>query len=147
MDNKLQISKKIKINASRAKVWEILTSENNIEKWLGVKTKCEWATDSKIEFHFSWEGKSYIDKGVILEFEPENSFSYSYWSIFSGVPDSKENYSVIKFTLDTGNGQTELTLSHSNFSNQTMYEHSDTNWDDSLATIKKLAELESRDDK
>ena len=140
MDSKLIIKKEKQINADTKKVWGILTEPKNIEKWLGVKVQSNWTPKSDITFSFTWGGKDYNDKGVIIQFEKEKIFSYSYWSAFSGLPDTLENYSKIEFLLEpTKNGVT-LKLTHSDFATEIMYKHSDKNWEETLNEIKNIAE-------
>lgn len=134
------LKKQRQINAGASQVWSVLTSPGNIEKWLGVKTKSDWTQGSEVLFSFSWDGKEHTDKGHILEFERDSLFTYSYWSVFSGLPDKVENYSKIEFRLSADGQNTILELTHSDFSSETMFKHSDENWEESLDTIKALAE-------
>lgn len=136
------IEKKRVIDAEIIRVWNVLTSPSHIEQWLGVKTESEWKEGGSIMFKFSWNGKNFIDKGVILAFEENEIFSYSYWSSLSGLPDAEDNYSKITFNLQSDGNTTKLMLTHTHFATETMYEHSDKNWEESLDTIKQLAESE-----
>jgi uncharacterized protein YndB with AHSA1/START domain len=140
MDTTLIIKKERLINANTETVWNVLTNPVEIKKWLGVQTESDWTPGSEISFSFSWDGKDYTDKGKIIQFENEKIFSYSYWSVFSGLPDAPENYSKIEFVLvPTENGIT-LKLTHSDFATETMYKHSVKNWNETLDLIKKLCE-------
>jgi hypothetical protein len=80
------------------------------------------------------------DKGTILDFNAEKTLRYDYWSGFSGLPDSPENYSIITFELAPNDNSTILTLTQTNFANETMYTHSENNWDATLDIMKKFAE-------
>jgi len=140
MDTTLTIKKERQINADTQKVWTVLTNSEYIEKWLGVKTQSKWTPKSDITFSFTWDGKEHIDKGVIIQFEKEKVFSYSYWSVFSGLPDKPENYSKITFELEKTEKRTTLKLSHSDFATEKMYQHSDKNWEETMNEIKKIAE-------
>jgi uncharacterized protein YndB with AHSA1/START domain len=140
MNTELVIKKEKYINAAASKVWSVLTDPVNIEKWLGTKTLSEWTPGSDITFSFNWEGKDYTDKGKIIRFEKEKVFSYSYWSVFSGLPDEPKNYSKIKFELLPTDNVTILKLTHSDFAAETMYQHSDNNWEETLNEIKKISE-------
>ena len=141
MSTSQEIKKERQIKASSQKVWDILTHPDNIEKWLyGTRVKTDWKPDSDIIFSFTWNGKEYNDKGTVLEFEPEKRFSYNYWSELSGIPNKPENYSVITFELAPDDTGTLLKLTHTNFATKTMYEHSDSNWEEALNLIKTLSE-------
>lgn len=140
MNSTFVIKKERLINSETKKVWKVLTAPRYIEKWLGVKAESEWTLHSEIAFSFNWDGKDYVDKGVIIRLEKEKAFSYKYWSGFSGLPDKIENYSIIEFQLAPAKNGTTLKLTHSNFVTETMYKHSDKNWEETLNEIKKLSE-------
>jgi uncharacterized protein YndB with AHSA1/START domain len=140
MKKDLVLKKERQINASPSKVWEVLTSNQWIEQWLGVQMITDWQPGSAIAFKFEYKDKEIIDKGTVVHFEPEKKFSYTYWSVFSTTEDVPENYSVITFDLIAGKNATVLTLTQTNFATKLMYTHSDKNWEDTLDTIKKLAE-------
>lgn len=137
-----RIEKERVIDAEVARVWDILTNPTFIEQWLGTKTESEWKQGSPITFTFSWDGKNFTDKGEIVAFDENRKFSYTYWSSLSGLPDTEDNYSKITFDLQSDGKATKLMLTHIDFANETMYEHSDTNWDESLEVIKQIAERE-----
>ena len=140
MKKDLILKKERQIAASPSKVWEVLTGNQWIEQWLGVQMITDWKPGSPIAFTFVYKDKEIIDKGTILQFEPEKKFSYTYWSVFSTTEDVPENYSVITLDLMPDESATVLTLTQSNFATKLMYTHSDKNWEETLDTIKKLAE-------
>src|SRR5215831_12593852 len=92
------LKKSIHINASTSKVWDALVNPAIIKQWLfGTNTISDWKVGSPIYFTGEWQGTAYKDKGTILQFEKEKVFQYNYWSGFSGLPDTIENYSIITF--------------------------------------------------
>lgn len=136
------IKKERVIGAETTRVWDVLTNPSYIEQWLGTKAESEWKKDSPITFKFSWNGKDFIDKGKIITFEENRTFSYTYWSSLSGLPDVQDNYSKITFDLQSDGNATKLMLTHTDFATESMYEHSDKNWEESLNAIKQIAENE-----
>lgn len=135
------LNKTISINAPTSEVWNALTNPDLIKEWLfGTKVISDWKVGTSILFTGNWQGTDYTDKGTILKFDIEKAFQYNYWSGFSGLPDSPENYSVITFALTPNGNTTMLTLTHSNFATETMYEHLDKNWDATLELMKKIIE-------
>ena len=136
------LKKTININAPTSKVWSALTNPDLIKEWLfGTKVISDWKVGSQILFTGNWQGTDYADKGTILRFDIEKVFQHNYWSGFSGLPDSPENYSVITFKLTQNGNTTILTLTQqSNFATETTYEHSDKNWDMTLELLKKIIE-------
>jgi uncharacterized protein YndB with AHSA1/START domain len=133
--------KTVNINATPKKVWEALTKSKIIKKWLfGTNVISDWKPGSSIFFTGNWQGTEYKDKGTILQLEKEKVFQYNYWSSFSGLSDTSENYSSISFELTPVPAGTQLTLKHSHFPTETGYEHSDKNWDATLALMKEIIE-------
>ena len=133
--------KTVDINASTKKVWEALTEPQLIKQWLfGTNVISDWKVGSPILFTGTWQGTEYKDKGTILQLEPEKIFQYNYWSGFSGLPDTIENYSIITFELFPKTNCTQLTLTQSNFPTEIGYEHSDKNWNGTLALMKSIIE-------
>lgn len=131
----------LKIETPVSQVWEALTNPAKLKQTMfGCDVITNWKIGSKILFKGNWEGNEFVDKGTILDFQEGKSYEYDYWSNFSGLPDLPENYSINKFQLDKSDNGTILSLEQSNFATQTMYEHSDKNWDIALNSLKELAE-------
>ena len=77
------------ISAPASRVWEALTNPELIKKYLfGTQAVSDWKEGSSLEFKGEWEGKKYLDKGIILKSEPEKLFQYTYLSSFSNLPDA-----------------------------------------------------------
>ncbi len=136
------LEKTISINAPTSKVWNVLTNPDLIKEWLfGTNVISDWKVGASILFTGNWQGTDYADKGTILKFDIDKVFQYNYWSGFSGLPDSPENYSVITFELTAKDNTTTLTLTQSNFATETAYNHSDKNWEVTLQLMKKIIEI------
>lgn len=133
------LEKSIEIEEAPAAVWEVLTRPEWIERWLGTRVRSRWQVGEPIAFEYSWEGKTFEDKGVVRELRREEVFAYTYWSGFSGLPDEPHNYSLITFQLTPNRGGTTLALRHEQIANERMRDHSDRNWDETLRTIRDLA--------
>ena len=141
MKNELLVRKTVKINAEPAKVWDSITNPKMIKKYLfGTKVISTWKVGSEIIFEGNWEGKKFKDKGVIEKLEIEKIFQYTYWSIFSGLDDKKENYSLVTFEISSDGKITKLTVSQKGFANKTLQEHSDKGWRNVLQKIKDILE-------
>ncbi|MGI0057021.1 MAG: SRPBCC domain-containing protein [Nitrosarchaeum sp.] len=141
MKNDLLVRKTVKMNVDVSKVWNALTSPKMIKKYLfGTKVITDWKVDSKIIFQGNWEGKKFRDKGIIKKFEIEKLFQYTYWSVFSGLEDKKENYSLVTFELSGDDKTTKLTVSQKGFVDKATQEHSDKGWSMVLQKIKELLE-------
>lgn len=141
MKNELVVKKTVKICADSSKVWDAITNPKVIKKYLfGTKVISTWKVGSEIIFEGSWEGKKFRDKGIIEKFEIQKLFQYTYWSIFSGVEDKKENYSLVTFELSGDGKTTKLTVSQKGFADKTLQEHADIGWRTVLQKIKVLLE-------
>jgi uncharacterized protein YndB with AHSA1/START domain len=135
------LNKTISINAPTSEVWNALTNPSLIKEWLfGTNVISDWKVGSPLLFTGTWQGTEYRDKGTIVQLEKEKVFQYNYWSGFSGLADSIENYSTITFELAGGNNSTQLTLTQANFPTEEAYEHTAQNWDATLELMKKIIE-------
>jgi uncharacterized protein YndB with AHSA1/START domain len=131
----------VTIDASVARVWDALTNPDLIKKYFyGSKAVTDWKVGSPIEFIGEWEGKTYVDKGVILKNEPEKLFQYTYFSSFSNLPDVPENYNNITYELHDEAGQTVLNVKQENIENEEKRQHSEKGWGDVLHNLKQLLE-------
>lgn len=141
MEEEKILLKTLDINAIPRTVWNALTNPEIIKEWLfGTNVISEWKAGSPILFTGIWQGTEYKDKGNIIRFETEKVFQYNYWSHFSGLADSPENYTVITFELLPISTGTRLTLRQTNFPTKEGYEHSDKNWDATLQLMKSIIE-------
>jgi uncharacterized protein YndB with AHSA1/START domain len=131
----------ITIDASAARVWDALTNPDLIKKYFyGSKAVTDWKVGSPIKFIGEWEGKTYEDKGVILQSEPEKLFQYTYLSSFSTLPDVPENYANITYELYEEDGHTTLNVKQENIEDEEKRKHSETGWKDVLQNLKNLLE-------
>ena len=129
------------ISAPASRVWEALTNPELIKKYLfGTQAVSDWKEGSSLEFKGEWEGKKYLDKGIILKSEPEKLFQYTYLSSFSNLPDLPENYSNVTYELYEENGETILNVKQENVANEAARQHSQKNWEYVLKTLKELLE-------
>lgn len=142
MRNDLIVSQSIDINASPARVWDVLTTPDLIKEYLfGTETVTDWKIGSEIIFQGEYGEQTYRDKGVILENVPNKLLSYSYWSGFSGLEDKPENYSTVTYTLRAENdNQTEFTWTQQGYATEEGYNHSVNGMSDFLKQIKEIAE-------
>lgn len=140
MSSHLIINKERHINADPKTIWDVLTAPTTDWNGVTIETRSDWKPNSAIVFSFIWDGKEYADRGIIIEVEPERLFTHTYWSAFSGLPDTEENYSIVQYELVPTDGKTILKLTHSNLATETMYEHSDKNWEDTLDKLKEECE-------
>jgi uncharacterized protein YndB with AHSA1/START domain len=131
----------ILISAPAAAVWDALTNPAIIKQYLfGTEVVTDWKVGHPILYRGSWEGTPYEDKGTILKLEPETTLLCSYWSSFSGLPDSPENYQNVAYELERVDGKTRLTISQDNIPSEEGKNQSEQNWSMVLEGMKKLLE-------
>lgn len=129
------------ISAPAARVWDALTNPDIIKQYFfGTQAISEWKEGSPLEFKGEWEGKKYVDKGIILKSEPEKLFQYTYFSSFSNLPDLPENYANITYELNEDDGETTLTVKQENVADEEARKHSEQNWVHVLKSLKDLLE-------
>ena len=109
---------------------------------MAPRSAAGWKPGTPVKFSGEWEGKTYEDKGTVLEAVPSKRLKYNYWSSISGIEDKPENYANITFTLDEQNGKTILTVHQDNIPDEKMREHSEANWKMVLNQMKQLLEKE-----
>ncbi|GBQ29716.1 hypothetical protein AA12717_3349 [Gluconacetobacter sacchari DSM 12717] len=134
-------SASISINASRAEVWDALTSPPLIERYFfGTKLTTDWQVGAPTIFCGVYQGQSYEDRGTVLEFEPRSGLSYSYWSRFSGTEDLPEARLIIRYRLDEENGRVTVTMTTANCATAEQADHAARNWEIVLRGLKTLVE-------
>ena len=129
------------IKTSADKVWNALTDPEMIKKYMfGATVISDFKKGSNIVWKGEWKGKSFEDKGVILEVKPNSKLEYSHYSPLTGQPDIPENYHTVTIELSEENNQTIVTLSQDNNANEQAKEHSETNWTEMLKGLKAVVE-------
>jgi uncharacterized protein YndB with AHSA1/START domain len=127
--------------ATPAEVWDALTNPEKIKVYLfGTETISNWKAGSPIIFRGEWEGKAYEDKGTILEIEEEKLLKYNYWSSFTGLPDSPENYFIITYQLEFVGNSTQFTVIQGEFKSKEALDHFTHNWNSVMDTMKGMME-------
>jgi uncharacterized protein YndB with AHSA1/START domain len=141
MDKSLILEKTVVIESSADKLWFALTDRETIKKYFfGTEAISDWRVGSSLIFQGEFEGKTYQDKGNILEAEPGKLLKYNYWTGWSGLADEPENYSIVTYSLSSSGNQTTVKLRQEGFANKEAYEHAQGGWDAVLGNLKKLLE-------
>jgi len=141
MEKRFTAKAGITIKAPASKVWEALTNPALIQQYLfGTQVTTDWQVGSPITYRGEWQGKTYEDKGKILQIEPERLLVSTFWSSLSGLADTPENHNTIRYELSNAVGGTRLTITQDNNATQADADHSAQNWNMVLDGIKKLLE-------
>jgi uncharacterized protein YndB with AHSA1/START domain len=142
MNKELSMSKSAKINAGTDEVWDALTNPDKIKEYLlGAETVTDWKVGHPVVFKGEYQGKSYEDKGTILQNKEPSVLQYNYWTGLSGLEDKPENYSVVTFELDQlGDDKTLLSWTKEGFSTVEEQLACGPALEESLVKIKELVE-------
>jgi uncharacterized protein YndB with AHSA1/START domain len=128
------------IKASISKVWDALTNPVVVKQYFfGSNLQTDWKVGEPILWTGEYEGKFYIDKGVVLEFEACRRLSYSYLSSWSGLVDEPKNYLLVKYEVKEKDGNTLLTIIQSNYDEEKAT-HTFENWATVVNGLKKIIE-------
>ena len=130
------------INASPERIWEVMTLPENIKVYLyGTQVSTDWQAGSPIEFKGEYNGQTYLDKGNVLKNEMPHLLQYNYWSGFSGMEDTPNNYAVVTYKIEaTPNGHCQFTWHQQGFSSEEGKCHTEEGLKKMLVQIKELAE-------
>ena len=107
--------------------------------FFGSNQETDWNVGSKILWTGEYEGTTYVDKGIVLEFLPNKKLSYSYLSSWSGLDDKPENYLLVIYEVKPVEVGTELTIIQSNY-DEDKAKHSAENWATVIDGLKKIVE-------
>lgn len=142
--NDLIVNKTVYINTPPARVWQFLTIPKLMKEWMfpeEIDILTDWQVGSPIVIRGALHGVPFENKGVVLQFEPEQVLKYSHLSSASRLPDEPASYSFIEFRLTAvTESQMALTLILSNFPTQVIYQHLAYYWNVTLELIKRKPE-------
>jgi len=131
----------ITIDAPASHVWEALIDPVAIEKYMfGSRVTSEWKVGSTIVYAGEFEGTAYEDHGRILDLRPGKLMRSTHFSPLGGTQDIPENYHTLTWTLEEGDDQTTVTLTQDNNETEQAAQHSEANWQQVLAGLKKVVE-------
>lgn len=140
MNTKYQSNYKTIINAPISKVWDALTKPEIVKEYFfGSNQETDWKVGSPIIWTGEYEGTTYIDKGIVQEYEPNKKLTYSYLSSWSGLEDKPENYLLVTYEVREVDGATELTISQTNYDEEKA-NHSESNWAIVIDGLRKIVE-------
>jgi uncharacterized protein YndB with AHSA1/START domain len=141
MKKNLIATASIDIHATGEKVWKALVDPKAIKQYMfGTNVISEWREGSPIVWRGEWQGKSYEDKGVILQLLPGRTIQYSHFSPLSGMPDKPENYHTVTIELSGTGNESNVRLTQDNNETKEDRDHSAEIWGMMLSALKKFLE-------
>jgi uncharacterized protein YndB with AHSA1/START domain len=122
------------------KVWDALTNPEMVNKYFfGSQLETTWEVGTSIIWKGEYEGKMYLDKGLVLEYIPNKELSFSYLSDWSGREDKPENYLQIRYEVMELDNDTQLRITQTNYDEEKV-KHSEENWASVIDMLKNLIE-------
>jgi uncharacterized protein YndB with AHSA1/START domain len=142
MSRGFEAVKTVTIDAPRAEVWDALTKPDKVKQYMhGTDLSTDWKEGGPISWKGEWKGKSYEDKGQVLEVEPLKRLMYTHWSPMGGTEDKPENYHTLTYELTGDDATTTLTLKQDNNATQDeANKMAEDNWGPVLKGLKETAE-------
>ena len=131
----------VRIKASPEKVWNALVDPKAIKQYMfGTNVVSDWKVGNPILWKGEWQGKTYEDKGEILQLKSGEIIQYSHFSPLTGKPDLPENYHTVTIALSGNGDQTDVTLTQDNNATDAEKAESEKNWATMLEALKKFLE-------
>ena len=136
------VTKRITINATPEKVFDALTTSDEIVKYYPLnKVISNWVIGDSVLYKGEVNEQEFTDYGVITELKRPATYSYRYWSDNHGTEKTPDNHLTINYTLLSVNGATELSLVQDNIKSEEMFNVMNTVvWDMLLNGLKQHME-------
>ncbi|MDV8146207.1 SRPBCC domain-containing protein [Arthrobacter sp. B10-11] len=129
------------VDAPRSRVWQALTDPDIVRQYfLGTQLTTTWQVGEPVTFAGEWKGKSFQDKGIVLENRHEELLRITHYSPLTGLPDEPENYHTVEYRLDESPDGTRITITQGNNKSESEAEESAKLWEMVLGNLKELLE-------
>ena len=137
-----KVERTVLLDRPPSEVWKYLTEPSLMRNWMGepemnIEVITDWIVGNPIlvkGFHHI----NFVNKGAILQFDPERIIQYSYLSSMSRLSDRTENYSIITFIMSPSVKGTLLEIQVENFPTNLIYRHLDFYWQGTATLLKNL---------
>ncbi len=141
MNRNLMAKASVTVDVPPAKAWQALVNPDAIKHYMfDTNVVTDWHEGSPIVWKGEWQGKSYEDKGVVLQYKPEHALQFTHFSPLSGLPDKPENYHTVTIELSGDGAQTHITLTQDNNPTEQARDHSQKNWVMVFTALKQFLE-------
>lgn len=130
----------VSISASPHQVWLALTEPDQIKAYLfGAEVETSWQPGDPIVWHGEYEGRSYEDRGEVVEVEPDRRLVTTHFSPLTGRPDTPENYHRVTWELNENGDHTDVSLQQTLVADETADQAAE-NWTNVLRQLKEHVE-------
>jgi len=132
------------IDASPDQVWNALTDPDQIKQYMfGSQVETDWQVGSPIVWRGEYEGKTYEDRGEVLQYDEPTTLSMTHFSPLTGQDDVPENYHRLVYELQEDDGHTQVSLSQDGNASEEEAGHARGNWEQMLKGLKDHVESPS----
>jgi len=139
-----RIEREIVIEASRERVWAVLTSAEHVAKWLGDTAEIDLRPGGKAAFGWSGHGTY---EAVVERVQPPELFSYR-WARKTGTAPTDGEATLVEFSLSPHGNGTLLRVVETGFASlnatgeeqATEFEEHAEGWKSELAELTEYAE-------
>jgi uncharacterized protein YndB with AHSA1/START domain len=138
------IEREILIDASRERVWTVLTGAEHVARWFGDSAELDLRPGGKATFGWTEHGAF---QAVVGRVDPPSVFSYR-WARDAGAEPGTGTSTLVEFTLTEVPTGTLLRVVETGFASLTASdadqakaaEENAQGWNDELAELKQYAE-------
>jgi uncharacterized protein YndB with AHSA1/START domain len=140
-----RIEREILIDASRERVWAVLTEAKYVAHWFGDRAEIDLKPGGKAKF--GWTAYGSTNEALIEEVDPPSFFSYR-WTNKSDGELAEGNWTLVEFSLTEVPTGTFLQVVESGFTSlhlsaaeqEKAAKENNEGWTSELAELKEYAE-------
>ena len=138
------IEREVLIDASRERVWAVLTEAGHVARWFGNTAELDLRPGGKAAFGWTEDG---VFQAVVVRVDAPSVFSYR-WAREAGSEPGTGTSTLVEFTLTEVPAGTLLRVVETGFASlavsaadqATAAEENTQGWTDELAELKQYAE-------
>lgn len=131
----------VDVSAAPEQVWDALTDPEAISIFMfGARVATDWQVGGPITWTGEYDGRSFTDKGEILQADEPERLRMTHYSPLSGTPDEPESYHTLDYRLSATEAGTRLTLAQDGNDSEEQAEQFAANWQGMLDQVKKYVE-------
>ncbi|MGB0134032.1 SRPBCC family protein [Dokdonella sp.] len=112
------ITKEIEISAPVSRVWQALTDHEQFEQWFRIKLEGPFRLQEITRGKFTHPGFEHVKwEATVTAIEPEHRFAFTWhpYAVEANTDYSKEEPTLVEFTLQPTSGGTLLRVVESGF--------------------------------